>query len=291
MNSNVAIVSGRVQRAYALLSLMRPLNAVITFLAVFAAGTIAGAGEEHLPVLLFAAAAGAFLSSAGNIINDVYDVEIDRVNKPLRALASGIVRKSSALWWGACCTLIGSLFTALAGIHLLPIAIASIIVMYAYSVSLKRYPLIGNVAVGILTGTAFLFGGYAVGNIEAGIIPALFACFFNIPREILKDVEDIEGDKAGRIRTFPLVYGVEVSMLLITGFFGLIIIGTFLPFWLGVYNLTYLILVFLGVDLVLVYVAVTMWRTPTTQVIGRLNRVLKYDMLMGISAILIGTTT
>lgn len=291
MNSNVATAFTGVQSVYALLSLMRPLNAVITFVAVLTAGAIAGAKTEHLALLLFASTAGAFLSSAGNVINDVYDVEIDRVNKPLRALASGVIQKSTAIWWGICCALIGSVFALLAGIHLLPIAIASMVIMYVYNAFLKRSPLIGNVVVGILTGTAFIFGSYSVGNIEAGVIPALFACLFNISREILKDIEDIEGDKVGRIRTFPIEYGVEAALLLTTILFALIIIGTFLPFLMGLYNFAYLILVFLGVDLVLIYTAVSMWRSPTASVIGKLNRVLKYDMLIGILAIFIGTMT
>jgi len=268
---------------------MRPVNAMVTFVGIIVAALIAGAGREHAIVLLQAGTAGMLLGSSGNIINDVFDVEIDKINKPERALAKGMVEKRSAIVWGILCAVTGVTISAVMGVEIFFIALGSMILMYYYSAWLKRIPLLGNLVVGVLTGIAFLYGGYVVGNPAAGIVPALFACCFNFGREILKDVEDIEGDKAGKIKTFPLRFGVEASLTLTTLVFSFLIIGSILPYIFSLYSTAYFVTVTIGVDVVLFGVMYAMWKSPTTQTISRICSILKYDMLVGIAAIYLGS--
>jgi len=273
----------------ALLSLARPVNALIAFTGIIAAGLIAGADLEMLPRLLLAAAAGMLLGSSGNVINDIFDVEIDRINKPGRAIPSGGTSKSSAALYAIVLAVLGIVLSLIVGIPAMLIATGCMILLYLYSSILKTVPLLGNLIVGVLTGTAFIYGGVVVGNPVAGVVPALFAFFYNIGREILKDIEDMEGDKKSGIRTFPLLFGVETSLVVATVVFVIVLAGTMVPFFTGLYNMWYLLLVFTCVDVILLYVLFSMWRSPTTHNIARLCRVLKYDMLAGIAAIYVGT--
>lgn len=268
---------------------MRPVNAVVAFVGIAAACVIAGAGWSDLGRIATAAAAGMLLGSAGNIINDVYDQAIDRINKPRRAVAAGIVSPRAAVIWAVVCAVAGLTLSIPLGSTALLIAAGSAVLMYLYSASLKRVPLLGNITVGVLTGAAFIFGGVAFGNPAAGIVPALFAFFFNAAREILKDVEDMRGDGAHAVRTFPLIAGESAALTFVSVLLVLVMLGSALPFLLSFYSSLYFWVVFFGVDCVLAYVLFAMWNDRSTGNIARLNLLLKYDMLMGIAAIVLGT--
>ena len=275
--------------ARGLVSLMRPVNGVIAFAGVLATGVIAGAGRDVLPRLLLAGMGALLLGSAGNIANDVHDVAIDRINKPRRAIAAGVVTRRTGIAWAAACALAGIACSIPLGTEALAIAAASAVLMYLYSASFKGIPLLGNATVGVLTGSAFIYAGYAAGNPAAGVIPGAFACLFNIAREILKDVEDMEGDAACGVRTYPLISGTRQAYLLVSILFLALIGASLLPYTAGVYNLAYLVLVAAGVDGVLIAAVIVLWRRPSRATVARLNTVLKYDMLIGIAAIVAGT--
>lgn len=274
--------------ARGLIALMRPVNAVVAFAGIAAACVIAGAGWSDLGRILTAAAAGTLLGASGNVINDVYDVAIDRVNKPGRAIAAGLVAPGTARVWAAVCATAGLALSIPLGGTAMIIAGASAILMFLYSAWLKHIPLLGNVTVGLLTGAAIVFGGVAFGNPAAGVVPGLFAFFFNVAREILKDVEDKRGDSLAAVRTFPLVAGETAALGLVSALLALVVLGSAVPYLLSLYGEAYLWVVFFGVDCVLAYVLVAMWNDRSTGNIARLNVLLKYDMLLGIIAIVLG---
>jgi len=277
------------QRLGGLFSLMRPVNTLVAFAGIAAACLIAGAEPGDWPRILLTALAGALAGAFGNVINDVYDVAIDRVNKPLRAIASGRVSPRTGSIWAAVCALAALLLSLPLGSAPALIVAASILLMYAYSAVLKRIPLVGNLAVGLLTGAAFIFGALVFGRPEAGIVPAVFAFLFNIAREILKDLEDVRGDRAQSIRTFPLVAGERAALLLVTLLLIVVIAASIVPAVTGMYHTVYFWVVFFGVDCVLAYVLFAVWNDRSTRSLGRLNTLLKYDMLAGIGAILLGS--
>jgi geranylgeranylglycerol-phosphate geranylgeranyltransferase len=277
--------------AAALVALMRPVNAVVAFTGVAAACVIAGADAGDWPHILFAACGGMLAASAGNVINDVYDVEIDRVNKPWRALAAGRLRPATATTWAALLGCAALAFTIPLGSAPLLIMGASLIAMFLYSAWLKRIPLLGNLLVAVLTGIAFLYGAAAFGDVSAGLLPAGFALLFNLAREVLKDVEDMRGDRAGAVVTWPLRAGETAALRLVSAVLLLLIAATLVPMLLGIYGPAYGYVVVFGVDSVLLHVLIAMWKDRSTDNIRRLNVLLKYDMIAGIAAILLGSIT
>lgn len=274
--------------ALGLLALARPVNTVVTFVAIAAAGVIAGAEWSERGRVLITATAGALLGAAGNIINDVFDVAIDRINKPQRAIVRGAVSPRGARTWAALCAMAGIALAIPLGILPASLAIASAALLYLYSAWLKRIPLVGNISVALLTGTAFIFGASAFGEPAAGIVPGLFAFVFNLAREILKDFEDRPGDRHAELRTYPLVVGERRALQLVTLLLAGVILGSVLPYVLSLYNEKYLWVVFFGVDCVLAGLLVAMWNDRSRGNIARLNVLLKYDMLLGITAIVVG---
>jgi len=95
------------------------------------------------------------------------------------------------------------------------IVLFSIVLLFLYSKYLKRIPLLGNVTVAFLTGLVFIFGGVVVSNPGAAIVPAVFAFLINLIRELVKDMEDIEGDKIAGVITFPIKYSLKKTSILI----------------------------------------------------------------------------
>ena len=72
--------------------------------------------------------------------------------------------------------------------------------------------------VAFLTGLVFIFGGVVVENPTAAIVPAIFAFLINLIREIVKDMEDVEGDNKAGVITFPIKFGFQKSKILILSF-------------------------------------------------------------------------
>jgi len=275
--------------AAALIALARPVNGLVAFIGTAAACVIAGARSGDGLTILFAGLAGMLAGSAGNIINDVYDVDIDRVNKPWRALAAGSLRPATAMLWSALCGLAALALSLPLGSVPLLIMGCSLVAMFLYSARLKRIPLLGNAVVAVLTGMAFVYGAAAFDNPAAGLLPAGFALLFNLAREVLKDVEDMPGDRAGAVLTYPLRAGTTAALRLVTAILILLIAATLLPLLFGIYHAMYGWVVIFGVDTVLLYVLIAMWSDRSTGNIRRLNVLLKFDMLAGIAAIVLGS--
>jgi geranylgeranylglycerol-phosphate geranylgeranyltransferase len=269
---------------HGLLSLMRPPNAFISFLAILSTGVMAAGSITTSAAVVQAAFAGMLIGSAGNIINDVYDMHIDRINKPGRAIAAGIVSRTAATIWALTCAAGGIALSITLGVEALTIAAASVLLLFVYSAWLKRLPLLGNLLVGLVTGAAFLYGGYAAGTPEVGVIPAVFACVMNVGREILKDIEDLRGDLAAGLRTFPIVAGV-VQALRLTGILLLAVASlSVLPLLLGEYSIWYLPFVILVIAAILVSLSHARRGEH-----ARASAALKWGMLAGILAFTVGS--
>ena len=175
-------------------------------------------------------------------------------------------------------------------VHLLGfgIALSSCLLLYLYSARLKRTVLFGNITVGFISGLAFVYGGLAVGRVGSAVIVGIFAFLFHLGREIIKDIEDMKGDEAEGAGTLPVRYGVHAAMICTTIVLICLILLTLVPYFLGIFNIYYLIVVCIGVNLFLMYVIISMWQNPSHAHLGKLAVFMKVDMLMGLLAIYIG---
>jgi len=268
------------------LKLTRPVNNLITAFAVFMGAWVAG-WVDSFDKLIFALFSASLISAGGYVINDYFDLEIDRINKPLRPLPQREIRPKSAL--------VFSLFLFLAGLFLsifvnttaLLLALLVIFLLILYSLRLKRVPLSGNLLVSFVCGLAFIYGGIVGKDFRVSLIPAGFAFLFHLGREILKDIEDLKGDVSVNAQTLPITWGINFSLLFTTLIFSALIALTVLPYYLNILPLLYLIIV-LGVDFLLIYVMVSMWRDQSRNNLGKLSRLLKFNMILGLAAIFAG---
>ncbi len=266
--------------------LSRPVNVAISFLSIFVAITICGWSTWES--VLLACLTGAFITVAANAINDVYDLDIDRINRPDRPLPSGVMSPKEAFAFSIFFFTLGVTSSAFINKKTLIIAIFFSVLLYLYSSTFKRRVLIGNFTVSLATAFAFIYGGAAVGHIENALFPAIFAFLMHFGREIIKDMEDIEGDAQNGAHTLPIRFGIRPAQVLTTVLLLTLIPVTQLPFVFNMYGIWYLILVNLGVNTVLLYTVFSMWHKPVRSNFRLLSILLKADMLIGLVAIYAG---
>ena len=220
-------------RAAVFLELARPFTLVAPALG-FASGAVTAAGAVPREVfgrdlLLFPAIGltmAAVLNAASNALNQIYDLEIDRVNKPRRPLPSG--RMSIQEAW---------LFTAVAYAVALILAwlvapggrrecfwivVAATLMTFVYSMPpfrTKRLGIWANVTIAIPRGVLLKVAGWSAVKTVAGIEPWFIGGIFGLfllGASTTKDFADMEGDAGGGCRTLPIIYGVRRAAWMIS---------------------------------------------------------------------------
>ncbi|QYZ79784.1 geranylgeranylglycerol-phosphate geranylgeranyltransferase [Methanofollis formosanus] len=200
------------------LAITRPVNSVVAGLAgvlgyLIATGTVR-------PEAAFLIGIVALVTAAGNTINDYCDAEIDAVNRPDRPIPSGAVSRRGALVYAALLFTGGVVIALVTNPLCLAIAVFNSVLLVLYAVRLKGTPFLGNLAVAYLSSSIFLFGGALAGpdGLAANLPVAGVTLLAMLAREVLKDAEDVEGDRAGGARTLPMIIGVPRSVALALGF-------------------------------------------------------------------------
>lgn len=233
------------------------------------------------------AAASAFLiSSCGNVINDYFDFQIDRINRPARPLPSGDISKTNALIYFVILNILGLFSASLVNTQFLILATINSGISLGYAWKLKRMPLIGNIAVAWLASTTFLAGGLTAASLNEVIhSPIVFltaiAFFVTLGREIYKDLEDMRGDRACGAATTPITIGASLSVKIANM---VILVG------LGFAVAPYLINVFGDFYLAALVpsIIVLMYAMKTDQP-KRAQRAIKSGMFLGTFAFVTGT--
>ena len=272
----------------AVLKICRPVNFILTFLSIFVAGLIGSQTVFQWVNIIFASFSGALIASGGNVINDYFDIEIDKINRPERVLPQKLLSIKSALIIYIILNLVAlSLAFSLNTVSFL-IALSAGLIIFFYSYMLKKVLLVGNFTVSFFTGLAFIYCAVAVDNIHAGIVPAVFALLINFIRELVKDVEDQHGDSTNKVITFPYLYGYTKTFYLIAGLTLLLIITTTIPFFYKLYRIEYFIIVMCVVNIILIYILKKLYKDTSQKNLRKMSSLLKLDMLLGLIAIFIG---
>jgi geranylgeranylglycerol-phosphate geranylgeranyltransferase len=186
------------------------------------------------------------VTGAGNAINDYFDIDIDRINKPERPIPSGKISLKAALCFSLALFAAGIIIAASINMICGAIALVNSLLLIYYASTLKRTALLGNIAVGYLTGSTFLFGGavfFEQGGIKGVFVLFVLATMATIAREIVKDIEDIEGDREDGAQTLPIIIGPKKAAYL-ASLIGLIaVLASPLPYIQSLMTVRYLILV------------------------------------------------
>jgi len=272
----------------AYIALTRPVNCVITFFVVIVSAIICFSELNSEYIVILAAVSAALTAAAGNIINDIYDVEADKINHPERPIAKGMISIKNAWIAYLLLTVVAILTSVFINRVATVIIVLTSILLYLYSIRIKKIPLLGNVTIAYLTGLAFVYGGVAVGNVNDAFIPAIFAFMITLIRELLKDVEAIEGVKKVGLTTFPLKFGTKITFMFIVLLTIALILVTIYPFLNQIYSIEYFIITMIIVNPILVYFIKLLYKDNEQKNLNKLSNMLKLNMVFGLLAIFVG---
>lgn len=247
------------------------------------------------------------IAAAGNVINDIYDVETDFVNKPQKVIVGKTISEKAAynlfIVLNVTGVGIGFYISHLIGkSELFSIFVIISALLYVYATYLKQILIIGNFVISILVALSILIVGLfellpAITSQNQGIQLmffkilldyALFAFVINFIREIAKDIEDIDGDLKTGMHTLPIVIGKEraTKLLFVLSFIPLIAITYYInaflykqPFAVGYF----LILIVAP----LLYITIKIFYAKTKKDFHLISNILKLVMLFGMLSLLL----
>jgi len=201
------------------IALTRPGNAILTSIAVIAGAFIAKGPEDILNFqteIAICCVSAMMLVGGGNALNDYNDRESDKKNHPERPIPSGKISAENALTFAQSLIGLGLVILIFTLDNKMPfvIALLGVITLIAYENGLKAAGIAGNIAVGLMSGAVFLYAGMAVNDPGPTIWMFGLAILATITREIVKDIQDLEGDK-DRF-TLPTRIGIGASLNLAT---------------------------------------------------------------------------
>jgi 4-hydroxybenzoate polyprenyltransferase len=172
------------------------------------------------------------VTAAGYMINDYYDVKIDYINRPKAVVVGKGIKRRMILMLHTLFNFVAIGMGWVVAPRIAALIIFAGVMLWWYCNGLKRKPFIGNVAVAFLTSLSiYLVANYFQKNELLVFTYALFAFFLTLIRELLKDIEDRQGDRLHGSKTLPIVLGFrktkQVIYIIAITFVGSIFTVTF----------------------------------------------------------------
>lgn len=281
----------------AYLEILRAGNALMSAIAVILMAIIA----KNIDISIILGTIAVFLATGGgNVINDYFDYKIDAINKPERPIPSGRISLKNAKIYSillfVLAIFIGIIISYLAN-SVFPglIVILSSFLMYYYAQTLKTVPLIGNIAISLLTASCFIFAGVIIGMktssmeiIYTSFYLGFFAFLMTMAREITKDMEDIEGDELEGARTFPIIYGNKISSILAGSLMIIAIVLSPTLYFIGIFSMFYLIILLIAIILFF-YGTYLVLKSQEPENCKKVSKIIKIGMLITFVAFAIGS--
>ncbi len=266
-------------------SILRPVNCAMIGFAVIVGAFVSKPATLDAPGLILGFVTGFAICGYSMVINDIYDVEVDRVNQPGRPLPSGAMSMRAALGLAAAMLVFGTLASAV----LLNWAAIAIALMYAflswiYNFSAKKYGLPGNLIVASSLAIPFIYGGVVSGG---GVTSSLLlfmagtAFLSGVGREVVKAMADTVGDEKRGIRSFARVHGMKEASIVGAAFFLAAVISSLLPLALLSVSTFYRYGVLVP-DVIFVYLAYAVLSGPDARGALRVKKRALLGMLIGL---------
>jgi geranylgeranylglycerol-phosphate geranylgeranyltransferase len=248
------------------IQLFRPELSFAAGICVIAGEIIALGSIPSIQNLFLGFICGFFISSPALILNDYFDIEVDRINAPHRPLPAGIIspREVIALTIGA--TFIGLAAAAMIGIYALIVSIILWIIGVLYNWKLKETGLPGNIMVSCSVATTFILGGIAVGDPWSKVVLtfSMMAFFFDLGEEIAADAMDIEGDKKRNSKSIALKMGRKFAISISSILFALVILISLIPIYFSWLGISYLFMILIS-DVIIFLSIFKLLRSQTTE--------------------------
>lgn len=259
------------------LEIIRPGNAILAVIAVLLMAIISGVFTMEV---LIACIVVFVITGFGNAVNDYFDHKIDAINRPERPIPSGRISLKAAGYYSLALALLSNIM-AILFLGLVPglIVLVSTLLMFYYAHTLKKKLLIGNLLISFLTGLSFVFGGVVVGVTIGSIYIGFYAFLTNMMREIVKDMEDVKGDKIEGANTLPIAYGMKSSSILAASFMIFASLTSPILYFLGILTIWFLPVLLIAI-LIFLSSAVSILRDSSIENAQKISGRVKIGMIV-----------
>ncbi|MHA1292946.1 MAG: geranylgeranylglycerol-phosphate geranylgeranyltransferase [Promethearchaeota archaeon] len=280
----------------ATIEILRPVNGIMGSLTVVIGilNTRVGIPSEILALnIILGILTYFFISGSGMIINDIYDYEIDKINRPERPLPSGRLDLKNAKILFILTFSIGILLSIIhciiLSLNFYPVilVIGFGLLGWVYAAWGKRKGFIGNIIVSVSFSIGLIYGAI----LNSFSIPSYIFYFFItsfallMAREIVKGCEDIEGDKKEGVKTLAITIGIKKTMIIAIIFECLAIIFFILPLFTNIINPNlFIILMFPGIAIVGFSLIYSFYHHQNIKNFGRISLLLKIGAFAGLLA-------
>lgn len=281
---------------FSLLSVVRGYNVLVIVAAQYLTSIFIFASNKSLKEVLldtnlfFVVLATVCVVAAGYIINNFYDAEKDRINRPLKAKIDSIVNQKTKLNIYFFLNFLGFLLGFLVSWKAALFFAVYIFLIWFYSHKLSRYPLTGLLSSTVLSLLPFFIIFVYYRNFSKIIfVHALFLGIILLIKELIKELENIKGDLLQNYRTVPIVYGERFTKILITALSTLVILPAyFLWEYPEIGSMKYY---FYLTGLILIAMTLLLWARSSKEYYVFLHNVIKFILILGVlSLVLIDTS-
>ncbi len=284
MSSQVYEVMNK-EKIVGLLKLFRPKNALMSTIGVLV-GWFSVSREISLSLLL-ACLVPPLILMAGNAINDYFDAPIDAINKPNRPIPSGKISMREAFMSYVILSFLGIFVSSFLGVEEAVIAIFFSIAWYAYARWIKALGIVGNALVSLGVAFTLIFGGLAAGTVDLKVVLfSIIAFLSNMSREIVKTIEDIEGDRAYGLHTVAVLLGLRGAGVLASVFSILSSAVAIYPYLTGMVGIPYLTLTIIISIPLLLYAAILSLKVRSQRDARKISNYMKLSMFFGLLGML-----
>ncbi len=267
------------------LDLIRPVNCAMIGFAVIVGAFVSKPPSIPAAQLGIGFFAGFFICAYSMAVNDVYDVEVDRVNRPDRPVPSGRVTEAAAARLSYAMLAAGMAFSILS-LNPLAVAIAAAyaFLSWLYNSRTKKTGLPGNLIVASSLAIPFIYGGAVADGSIAGsllLMMALTAFFSGVGREVVKGMADVEGDAKRSVNSVARSRGLAYASGVGAAFFVLAVISSWVPLVTGLANQLYTYGVLIP-DAVFLYLAFSILARHDPASAHRIKRIALGGMTLGL---------
>ncbi|HPY96837.1 MAG TPA: geranylgeranylglycerol-phosphate geranylgeranyltransferase [Candidatus Cloacimonadota bacterium] len=195
--------------------IIRPLNCIFSFICVLFGTYYSGGLNIRIETFLIALSA-TLIAGAGYVVNDIFDLEIDKINQPQRVLPQGLLNIKQASIITFVLLTIGLLLSLSSDSiwHLLLATVNALLLLF-YAIYFKKIGLIGNLVVAWTAASTFLYGALLTNSIKKVLPIMIFAFLYTLIREWTKTIEDYEGDKSQNAKTVAIMLGKAKTVWLL----------------------------------------------------------------------------
>jgi len=271
--------------ARGLFHLMRPVNCAMIGFAVVVGAFVSKPPSVSVYQLSLGFLTGLFICAYSMAVNDIYDLEVDRINRPDRPIPSGKVTVGQATRFSYAVLALGLACSALS---LLPLAVliaaAYAFLSWLYNSRAKKTGLGGNLIVASSLAIPFIYGGAISGGSIAGsllLMMALTAFFSGVGREVVKAMADVEGDAKREVKSVARSRGLAFAAVVGAFFFCLAVLTSWVPLLTGLANQVYTYGVIVP-DVIFLYLAVAILRRHEPGSAYRVKRIALAGMTVGL---------